>query len=76
MNNKEFIMNICKCGENDTITYKPYQYGRKVISISLNQAIEIIENNIKELEEIGLLTHEQCIYGARNIFKDHILVFE
>lgn len=73
MSNKEYIMNLCHCGENDSIAYKPYVAGRLVNDISVNEAVSIIEQNTKELQEIGLMTDEQCLQGARNIFKKHVL---
>lgn len=76
MSNKEFIMNLCHCGENDVINYKPYEVGRLVKSISVNEAAAIIEQNTKELQEIGILTDDQCVEGARNIFKKHLVIFE
>lgn len=73
MSNKEYIMNLCHCGENDSIAYKPYVAGRLVNDISVNEAVSIIEKNKKELQEIGLMTDEQCLQGARSIFKKHVL---
>ena len=76
MSNKEFIMSLCNCGENNAINYKPYEAGRLVKSISVDEAAAIIEQNTKELQEIGLLTDDQCVEGARNIFKKHLVIFE
>lgn len=75
MSNKEYIMNLCHCDENDSISYKPYVAGRLVNNISVNEAVSIIEQNTKELQEIGLMTDEQCLQGARNIFKKHVFIF-
>lgn len=75
MSNKEFIMNICHCEENDAINYKPYEAGRLVKSISVNEAAAIIERDTNELQEVGLLTDDQCVEGARNIFKKHLAIF-
>lgn len=75
MSNKEFIMNLCHCSENDAINYKSYESGRLVKSISVNEAVAIIERDAKELHEIGLLTDDQCVEGARNIFKKHLAIF-
>lgn len=75
MSNKEYIMKLCCCNETDIINYKPYESGRLVKSISVNEAVAIIERDTKELHEIGLLTDDQCVEGARNIFKKHLAIF-
>lgn len=74
MTNKEFVMNVCHCDEHDSIMWKPYKYGRHVENISLEKAVAIIEQDTKELQELGLLTDEQCVEGARNIFKKHLFI--
>ena len=71
MTNEEFIMELCKCGKNDHICYKPYEYGRLVEWIPFKKAVDIIEENIKEFKEWGLLTDEQCIEAGRKLFKKH-----
>ena len=75
MSNKEYIMRLCSCGENDSINYKPYENGRLVESISVSEAVKIIEKDAEELHGLGLLTDDQCVDGARRIFKNHVVVF-
>lgn len=75
MTNREFVLSLFPNWDGvGTIMYKPYEYGMRVIDISLGDAIEIIEKDVKELENLDLLTHEQCVEGARKIFRDHLFI--
>ena len=75
MTNKEYVMDLCRCGENDFFNYKPYEYGRLVEAISVSEAVNIIEQDTEELRNTGLLSDDQCIEGARRIFKKHVVIF-
>ena len=75
MTNKEYVMDLCRCGENDFLNYKPYENGRMVEPISVSEAVNIIERDTEELRDTGLLADDQCIEGARRIFKKHVAIF-
>lgn len=47
----EFLMKECHASENDNINYKPYENSNLIQSVPMNQAVQMVEKDIEEMEE-------------------------
>lgn len=75
---KRFLMDFCKCGENDNINYKPYEHGSFVQSMHIDKAVEMLKKDIEEmhvfLSAYGITEKEKAIEGTFRIWKRHLVI--
>lgn len=75
----DFLKEQCNIkSENDYINYRPYECGSLIKTISVKQAVEMINKDIEEMIEIfdsfGL-AKEQAIQGTFDVWKKRLAVF-
>ena len=72
----EFLMKECHASENDNINYKPYENSNLIQSVPMNQAVQMVEKDIEEMEEFLSPYHldSKAEEAAYHVWKKHLVV--
>lgn len=75
---KEIFKNLCRCTEDGTVYYRPYEYGRIVETKPFDEALKEFEDDIKKMEDFFIsydVNPDYAVEATCKIWRTHLVFF-